>query len=103
MWEVEPNQIAFQHGTFSYDGKRLSFKELAGKLGDTGGPIVASVTVHPETEGVAFAVHIADVEVDTETGKVDIIRYTTVQDVRTAIHPSYVEGQMPRRRGLVGH
>jgi CO/xanthine dehydrogenase Mo-binding subunit len=35
-----------------------------------------------------------DVEVDPETGKVAILRYTAVQDVGRAIHPSYVEGQM---------
>jgi CO/xanthine dehydrogenase Mo-binding subunit len=34
------------------------------------------------------------VEVDPETGKVTILRYTAVQDVGRAIHPSYVEGQM---------
>ena len=32
-------------------------------------------------------------EVDPETGKVQILRYTASQDVGTAIHPSYVEGQ----------
>jgi CO/xanthine dehydrogenase Mo-binding subunit len=35
-----------------------------------------------------------DVEVDPETGKVEILRYTAAQDVGTAVHPSYVEGQM---------
>ena len=35
-----------------------------------------------------------DVEVDPETGKVDILRYTAVQDVGKAVHPSYVEGQI---------
>jgi CO/xanthine dehydrogenase Mo-binding subunit len=34
------------------------------------------------------------VEVDPDTGKVQIIRYTVAQDVGTAIHPSYVEGQL---------
>ena len=38
--------------------------------------------------------HIADVEVDPETGKVTILRYTAIQDAGKAIHPSYVEGQM---------
>ena len=33
-------------------------------------------------------------EVDPETGKVTILRYTAVQDAGKAIHPSYVEGQM---------
>ena len=35
-----------------------------------------------------------DVEVDLETGKTDIIRYTALQDPGTAVHPTYVEGQM---------
>src|SRR5439155_23838641 len=44
--------------------------------------------------GPAFAGHIVDVEVDPDTGKVQILRYTAFQDVGTAIHPSYVEGQV---------
>jgi CO/xanthine dehydrogenase Mo-binding subunit len=44
--------------------------------------------------GGAFATHIVDLQVDPETGKVTILRYTAVQDVGKAIHPSYVEGQM---------
>jgi CO/xanthine dehydrogenase Mo-binding subunit len=35
-----------------------------------------------------------DVEVDPETGKVEILRFTVFQDAGKAIHPSYVEGQM---------
>jgi CO/xanthine dehydrogenase Mo-binding subunit len=34
------------------------------------------------------------VEVDTETGRVTVLRYTAIQDVGRAIHPSYVEGQL---------
>ena len=41
-----------------------------------------------------IATHIVDVEVDAETGKVEILRYTALQDAGKAIHPSYVEGQM---------
>ena len=48
----------------------------------------------PEGSTNAFGVHIADVEVDPETGKVTILRYTAIQDAGKAIHPSYVEGQM---------
>jgi CO/xanthine dehydrogenase Mo-binding subunit len=44
--------------------------------------------------GPAFAGHVADVEVDRDTGKVTVLRYTATQDVGTAIHPSYVEGQI---------
>ncbi|MET0588462.1 MAG: molybdopterin cofactor-binding domain-containing protein, partial [Novosphingobium sp.] len=41
-----------------------------------------------------FGIHICDVEVDAETGHTFIKRYTVVQDVGTAIHPDYVEGQL---------
>ena len=51
-------------------------------------------TVDPKGVGGAFAGNIVDVEVDPETGKVDILRFTAVQDAGKAIHPSYVEGQM---------
>jgi CO/xanthine dehydrogenase Mo-binding subunit len=43
---------------------------------------------------MGFGAHICDVEVDSETGRVEVIRYTAVQDAGRAIHPSYVEGQM---------
>jgi xanthine dehydrogenase molybdenum-binding subunit len=55
---------------------------------------MASVAKTPTGAGPGFATHIVDVEVDPETGKVTILRYTAVQDVGRAIHPSYVEGQM---------
>ena len=35
-----------------------------------------------------------DVEVDPDTGKVTILRYTAAQDAGKAVHPSYVEGQI---------
>jgi xanthine dehydrogenase molybdenum-binding subunit len=72
----------------------MSFTELANKLDETGSPVMTSATVLPKSYGPAFGAHIVDVEVDPETGKVQILRYTAFQDVGTAIHPSYVEGQM---------
>lgn len=93
-WEVEPAQVTYENSVFATDGKRMTFKELAARLGDLGSPIMASATVEAEKWGPAFATHIVDVEVDPETGKVQILRYTAVQDVGTAIHPAYVEGQL---------
>ncbi len=98
LWDVPADAIDFADGVFSYKDdaeKRGNFKELASQAGDTGGPIVAQVSTQPDgSGGGAFATHIVDVEVDRETGKVDILRYTAAQDAGTAIHPSYVEGQM---------
>src|SRR5206468_10422434 len=74
--------------------KRLTFKGLAEKLHATGGTIVGRASVDPTGVGGGFATHVVDVEVDPDTGKVTILRYTAVQDVGKAVHPSYVEGQM---------
>ena len=61
----------------------------------TGGPISATKSLQASRGvGPAFSTQLCDVEVDPETGKVSILRYTTAQDAGTAIHPSYVEGQM---------
>ncbi len=94
LWEVSPEDVKFKDGVFSTDGQQLTFKELAARLDEAGGPVMVSATVYPEGYGPGFATHIVDVEVDPDTGKVDILRYTAVQDVGKAVHPDYVEGQI---------
>ena len=96
-WEISPDDVVFEDGTFksrSDPSKSLMFKELAGNLNETGGPVVGRATVDPQGVGGAFSLMIADIETDPETGKVDIQRVTMVQDAGKAIHPAYVEGQM---------
>jgi CO/xanthine dehydrogenase Mo-binding subunit len=97
LWKVESPDVTFADGVFQNSkdgGARLTFKEVAAQLPRTGGPVVGSATVAPRGVGGAFATHIVDLQVDPETGKVTILRYTAVQDAGKAIHPSYVEGQM---------
>jgi CO/xanthine dehydrogenase Mo-binding subunit len=67
---------------------------IALKAARTGGPINAEVSLNAQGDGPGFAAHICDVRVDKETGHVTIERYTAVQDVGEAIHPSDVEGQI---------
>ncbi|MBV1882824.1 MAG: xanthine dehydrogenase family protein molybdopterin-binding subunit [Pseudomonadales bacterium] len=76
------------------DKKPLSLARLARKAGATGGPLTATATQTARGAGPSFAVNIIDVEVDKETGSVDVKRVTVLQDAGKAIHPSYVEGQM---------
>jgi CO/xanthine dehydrogenase Mo-binding subunit len=97
LWDIKVSDVDFKDGAFfskSDSELRLSFKQLAKKLDETGGPVGATGAVDLSAAGGGFGVHIADVEVDPDTGKVDILRYTAIQDVGRAIHPSYVEGQM---------
>ena len=97
IWDVSPDLVAYDNGVISHKSDpelKLTFKELAARLNGTGGPVTGRGNVSPAGVGGAFAVHIVDVEVDPDTGKVDTVRYTAVQDVGKAVHPSYVEGQI---------
>jgi CO/xanthine dehydrogenase Mo-binding subunit len=94
LWECDASLVTSEDGVFRHNDKSLTFAELAGKLGHTGGPVVGRATVNPEGPSNGFGTHIVDVEVDPDTAKVTILRYTAIQDAGTAIHPSYVEGQM---------
>ena len=97
IWDMDVSDIDFEQGIFKSLGDpslQMSFAELSSKLDNLEGPVVGSATVNELRAGGSFAACIADVEVDKETGKVDILKFTVVQDVGKAIHPSYVEGQM---------
>ena len=97
LWDVDENNVQFADGEFSsINGKeeQISFRDLSGRLSETGGPVIGRATVDPPGAGGAFATHVVDVAVDVETGKVEILRYTATQDAGKAIHPSYVEGQI---------
>ena len=96
LWEVKPDEVVFENGSFNNlkDGKSMGFQGAASKAVHAGGPLGASGTYNPTRKAPAVAGAIADVEVDTETGKVQVTRFTIFQDVGMAMHPSYVEGQM---------
>ncbi len=97
LWEVEEDQVEYVDGELRHRSDselRLTFKEIASRLIETGGPVVGRANVNPTRSGASYSANIIDVEVDPETGKVDILRCTAFQDVGTAIHPSYVEGQI---------
>ncbi len=97
LWEVQGKDVEFTDGVFictRNPADRLTFKELAGNLMRTGGPITCTGYTFPTGPGgVLFGGNIVDVEVDPETGKVKILRFTTFTDVGKAVHPDMVEGQ----------
>jgi len=87
--------------------KRISFASLA-KEGHLRGAAMVETHWHDITTGdvdretgqgnaysnYSFATQLAEVEVDTETGKVEVLRIVAATDVGKAIHPSNVEGQI---------
>jgi CO/xanthine dehydrogenase Mo-binding subunit len=100
IWDISPEAVEWKDGKAYPAGPNagsfepLSVQEIALKAGRTGGPIAAEVSINAQGAGAGFATHICDVEVDRETGHVKVLRYTAIQDVGRAIHPSYVEGQI---------
>jgi CO/xanthine dehydrogenase Mo-binding subunit len=76
------------------DRQPLTIDELAASMSRTGGPIIGRASLNAPMAGPGFAAHICDLEVDRETGRTSIVRYTAFQDVGKAVHPGYVEGQM---------
>ncbi len=99
-WDIPVDAVEWQDGKAVPAGTNagafepLDLAAIAAKQGRTGGPINAEVSVNAQGAGAGFGAHICDVAVDKETGKVEIVRYTAIQDVGKAIHPSYVEGQI---------
>jgi CO/xanthine dehydrogenase Mo-binding subunit len=100
IWKIDAEAVVWEGGEARPAGdnagkfKPLSLKEIAAQAPATGGPIGAGVQLNTTGAEGGFATHICDVEVDPETGKVTVLRYTSIQDVGRAIHPAYVEGQM---------
>lgn len=89
-----------------FPAKRISFKELSKKYkGDSkieaeGIFTAQTVQMDPETGQGApyypytFNACAVEVEVDTNTGKVEVLRSSFAQDVGRAINPRLIEGQM---------
>ncbi len=99
IWGCEVDAVEWRDGQAigtngASNNKPLSLAEIAKQMGRTGGPIIASASVNPPAAGPGFGVHLCDIEVDPETGRSTVVRYTVVQDAGKAVHPSYVEGQL---------
>jgi carbon-monoxide dehydrogenase large subunit len=87
---VEPSQVDYAQGIFRSreDGRSLSLGELAAKR-----PLSA------KGEGKFGSTwpngcHIAEVEIDPDTGRAEIVSYVAVDDCGVAINHAIVEGQI---------
>lgn len=99
LWGIEEDAVEWKDGAVYPAGPNagthppMSLKEIAAIASNTGGPIAGHHEANPEGAGVSFGTHIADTEVDPDTGAVKVVRYTVFQDAGKAVHPDYVEGQ----------
>jgi CO/xanthine dehydrogenase Mo-binding subunit len=99
LWEARPEQVEFASGVVRPLGeladkvKPMSIADFAKTAGKTGGPIGGVGRINAQGAGPSFGTHLVDLEVDPETGRTTILRYTVAQDAGRALHPAYVEGQ----------
>ena len=69
----------------------LSWGQVAGHT--SGGSLIADVSFSEDLPTFPFGTHVSVVEVDTETGKVTLLRHVTVDDAGTVLNPVLTEGQ----------
>jgi CO/xanthine dehydrogenase Mo-binding subunit len=99
IWGVAEDAVTFEDGHCKPAGANvgnfepLSIAQIAAKTMASHGAIAGHSEMNVTGAGPGFGLHIADVEVDQETGRVDIKRYTVVEDAGKAIHRLQVEGQ----------
>ena len=89
--------VEFKDGAINIKGRKIPLSEIikepiAGAYRDK--PIKRLAPLHPVLYVGGALFHVAEVEVDMETGEITVQRYTVVQDVGKAINPSVVEGQI---------
>jgi carbon-monoxide dehydrogenase large subunit len=102
--EASPSDIAFDHGQFTIVGtdRSISIMDLAQKLHNGPKPPadapqsldVAHVSDGPGASTYPNGCHIAEVEVDPETGITEVVNYVSVNDFGTVINPMIVAGQL---------
>ncbi len=98
---VSPDMIEYERKKFwvrDAAEQHISLADLARETVQRGGALMGYGSTNETWDTVAIApnaaAHVADVEVDPETGQVTLIGYTTFQDVGLCVNPDQVEGQL---------
>lgn len=116
-FKVSPSGLTSSNGYIylqDFPERRVAISTVAGKAHkEKGRPPFGAATYNPPTTGLdketghgkpygayVFAAQIADVEVDTETGEVEILKITAVHDCGKAINPRLTEGQVEGGVGM---
>jgi carbon-monoxide dehydrogenase large subunit len=104
MLEASPSDVTLEDGKFSVAGspqKSVSFAEVAttAHFSNTLHPSIepgleTTVFWEPEACTFPFGTHICMVEIDKETGQVEVKRMIAVDDCGRQINPMLVEGQV---------
>ena len=102
--EAAAGDIEFRNGRFTIAGtdRAIGIMELAAKLRSgvnlpEGVPTsldVNHVSDGPSASAYPNGCHVCEVEVDPETGVIEVVKYSAVNDFGTVVNPMIVEGQL---------
>lgn len=98
--DVKPEALEIEDGVIYVKDNpniAISIRQLAAKVGAGIAPVVGrGVVTCPNWPAKArsFGAGFAEVEVDTETGEVRVLKYVAAHDVGRAINPAIVQGQI---------
>jgi aerobic carbon-monoxide dehydrogenase large subunit len=103
MLETAEDDIGFAGGRFTVKGtdRSIGIFDVAKAAAngdkavpeDLRGPLAATADETIRQLGFPYGSHVCEVEIDPDTGEIDIVRYTAVDDVGRAINPMVVDGQ----------
>lgn len=92
LLDAEAPDVQFADGCFkARSGATVSFLEALAAHGE---PIEEESHVAPDGATFPNGCHVCEVEIDPDTGQVEVVRYTVVDDVGTVVNPLIVEGQI---------
>jgi len=95
-FEVEPLDVTFDKGRYSVVGTDLSMSIMTlieRKYGEVRHPLDTNTTIDLATAFPSGA-HIGEVQIDPETGAIEIINYVAADDCGTIYNHKLVEGQL---------
>jgi aerobic carbon-monoxide dehydrogenase large subunit len=102
MLETAEDDIAFAAGRYTVKGtdRSVGIFDVAAAAADgkavpedLRGPLAATADETIRQLGFPYGAHVCEVEIDPQTGSLDLVRYTAVDDVGRAINPMVVDGQ----------
>ena len=101
--QLDADEISFTDGVFSSSksNRTLTIKEVAKEAMEPANlpkgidvGLIATATYFAPVQNFPNGCHICELEIDEETGEVEIVRYSVVDDVGTVINPLLLKGQI---------
>ncbi len=96
--EAASSDVAFADGEFRIVGtdRAMRLSDVAARLGVNGAPemLQGSGYWKPATPTFPNGCHVAEVEIDPETGETTVVRYTMVHDFGRVLNPLLLQGQL---------